>query len=60
MGVRGKEKRMEDIGREGGEEKTVQEHGSVGIKNKGITTRSLQDLKDLMWYDCVLQGMEEG
>lgn len=20
----------------------------------------LQDLKDLIWYDCVLQGMEEG
>lgn len=31
----GKEKRMEDTGREGGEKKTVQAHGPVGIKDKG-------------------------
>ena len=39
MGVRGKEKRMEDIGREGGERKTVQVCGPVGMKDKGTTTR---------------------
>lgn len=66
MGVRGKEKRMENIGREGGEKKTAQVCGPVGMQDKGITTRSLQDLKDLIWCDCAtrygrgLKGTQAG
>lgn len=45
MGVRGKG--IEDIGREGGgEEKTVREHGSVGVKT-GVCCTQSQDLKTL-------------